>query len=111
MSGVIEVSNVKPIGKNSLLASCTVRIVPWKLTLTEVNVFQKGNQRWVGMPARKVESKDGGEPRYFEQMQWDNNEVAQRFRNQVVEAVDAWLIANPEMKPEPVVTAEDEVPF
>ena len=39
---MIEVQNINAVNKGSLLATCDVHIVPWKLTFHEVKIFEKG---------------------------------------------------------------------
>ena len=39
---MIEVENVRQINKGALVASMSVRITEWKMTLHEVKIFQKG---------------------------------------------------------------------
>lgn len=107
---VIEIENVDPINKNNLLCTCSVRIVPWKMTLHEVMIFQKGEQRWLGMPSRRWDAP-GGEVKYTAHVTFDDDATLKRFRAQVMEAVDAYLAANPDMKPVPVVLEDDELPF
>lgn len=107
---VIEVLNIKPINKNSLLAVCDVRIVPWKLTLKEVKIFEKGTNRWISLPAKQSQMPDGN-MRYDELIAFDNDSIKQRFRDQIMEAVDAFLATNPDMKPEDAIKFDDDLPF
>lgn len=107
---MIEVLNINAIEKGSLLATCSVRILPWKLTLHEVKIFQKGANRWIGMPSRD-HINDMGEKKYTELMTFDDESVKNRFRNQIMGAIDKYLASNPEMKPEDVIQPDDEIPF
>jgi hypothetical protein len=107
---MIEVQNINAVNKNSLLATCDVHIIPWKLTLTEVKIFEKGANRWISMPSREY-TNDLGEKKYIELITFDNDGVKTRFRNQVMGAVDKFLSNNPDMKPEDVVNESDAFPF
>jgi hypothetical protein len=107
---MIEVLNINPIHKNSLLATCDVHIVPWHITLNEVKIFEKGAQRWLGMPSREYVN-DAGEKKYIELITFDNDGVKNRFRTQIMTAVDKYLATNPDMVPEDAVKASDSVPF
>jgi hypothetical protein len=109
MSDVIVVYNIEPVNKGSLIARCDVTITPWKMNLHGVNIFQKGTQKWLGMPSRQWE-KDG-ETKWLEMISWADAPTAKRFRDQVMEAVDKYLATNPDMKPEPVVKEDDDLPF
>jgi len=106
---MIEVSNINPVNKNSLLATCSVYIKPWHIFLHEVTIFQKGANRWVGMPSRQFES--GGEKKYVELITFDSDAVKKRFRDQIMVAVDKFLDANPDCTPEDVIKEDQDFPF
>lgn len=105
----IEITNIQPVNKNSLLARCDVHIKPWKMVLHGVAIFQKGMQRWVTMPSRTYESN--GETKYAEQITFEDSSVSKRFREQVMAAIDAYLLANPSMEPKPVICDNEDLPF
>lgn len=107
---MLEVQNINPINKGTLLATCDVHIVPWKLTLHEVKIFEKGAQRWLGMPSKEF-TNDAGEKKYTDLVTFDNDGVKNRFRSQIMGAIDQYLTANPDMKSEDVVKDTDELPF
>ncbi len=107
---MLEVKNIQAINKGMLLAICDVRIVPWQFTLKEVKIFEKGASRWIGMPARDF-TNDLGEKKYTELMEFDNDGVKNRFRSQIMGAIDKFLSENPDMKPEDVIKEDDGVPF
>ena len=106
---LIEITDIEPINKGSLLAKCSVHIVPWRLTFHDVKIFAKGQNRWVSMPAREF-INSANETKYIEQVTFDMDSVKRRFGNQVLEAFDAFLAVNPDMTPEPLIT-DSEVPF
>jgi hypothetical protein len=107
---MLEVQNINAINKGTLLAVCDVHIVPWKLTLKEIKIFEKGANRWIGMPAREFVN-EMGEKKYIELMEFDNEGVKNRFRSQIMGAIDKFLSENPDMKPEDVVKEDDSLPF
>lgn len=107
---MLEVQNINSVNKGSLLATCDVHIIPWKMTLHEVKIFQKGSNRWLGMPAREYTS-DLGEKKYTDLVTFDNEGVKNRFRSQIMGAVDKYLESNPDLKPEDVIKENDELPF
>lgn len=107
---MIEIQNINPVGKGSLLATCDVHIIPWKMTLHEVKIFEKGAQRWLGMPSKEF-TNDLGEKKYTDLVTFDNDGVKNRFRNQIMEAVDKFLAQNPELKAEDAIKQTDEFPF
>lgn len=107
---MLEVQNINAVNKGSLLATCDVHIKPWQLTLHEVKIFQKGNNRWIGMPAKDF-TDQYGEKKYTDLITFDNDGVKNRFRSQIMGAVDKFLSDNPDMTPEDVIKADDNVPF
>lgn len=107
---MIEVLNIQAVNKGSLLAKCDVRIIPWKLTMHDVKVFEKGANRWIGMPSRDYVD-NFGEKKYIEHLSFDDEGTKSRFRAQIMGAIDKYLSSNPEMKPEEVITEDSEFPF
>jgi len=107
---MIEVQNVTAVNKGSLLATCDVHIIPWKLTLHDVKIFEKGANRWITMPSKEY-TNEMNEKKYIELVTFDSEGVKNRFRSQIMGAVDKFLKGNPEMKPEDVVKEEDIFPF
>jgi hypothetical protein len=107
---MIEVSNINPINKGDVLASVSVHIKPWKLKLHEVLVFQKGLNRWVSLPTRKYEDKEGV-TKYQKLMEFDDTGAEKRFRDQIMQAVDAYIQRNGDLLPEDVVKEDEPLPF
>lgn len=107
---MINVLNIHAINKGTLLATCDVHIIPWKLTLHEVKVFEKGSSRWISLPSKDFITNEG-EKKYTELMSFDNEAIKNRFRSQIMGAIDKYLESNPDMKPEDVVKEDDEIPF
>jgi DNA-binding cell septation regulator SpoVG len=107
---MIDIQNINPIQKGSLLATCDVHIKPWHMTLHEVKIFEKGANRWIGMPSKEFTTPEG-EKKYTDLVTFDNENVKNRFRSQIMGAIDKFLEANPEMTPEDVVKEADDLPF
>lgn len=107
---MIEVLNINPIQKGNLLATCDVHIKPWKLTMIEVKIFEKGANRWINLPSKEF-TTETGEKKYTEMLVFDTEVIKNRFRAQILKAVDEYLAGNPEMKFEDVIKQEEELPF
>lgn len=107
---MIEVENINPIQKGSLLATCDVHIIPWKLRLHDVKVFEKGVNRWINLPSKEF-TNDMGEKKYTEMISFDNESVKNRFKAQIIGAIDKFLAANPDMTPEDAIKPDDSLPF
>ena len=107
---MISIENIRPINKGSLLASCDVHILPWKMTIHEVKIFEKGANRWVSLPAKEVVNASG-EKKYVDMISFDNETVKNRFRDQITESVEKYLASNPDMKPDDVIAESEDYPF
>lgn len=107
---MIEIKNVKPLRKGSLLAVCDVRIVPWQITIHDVKIFQKGINTWINLPSVEFTTKTG-EVKHKDMVSFDNDDVLKRFRNQVMPYITSYLDKNPDLEPEPVITESAELPF
>ena len=107
---MIEVSNINPVHKGNLLATCSVHIAPWKMTMHEVKIFEKGSNRWLGMPARPFKN-EADETKYVELITFDSEAIKNRFKAQIMGAVDKFLAANPNMTPEDAIKADADIPF
>ncbi len=107
---MIDVKNIHAVNKGTLLATCDVHIIPWQMTLHEIKIFQKGSNRWIGMPSKDF-TNESGEKKYTELVTFDSESVKNRFRNQIMSAIDKYLASNPEMKPEDIIKDVDELPF
>lgn len=106
---MIEVTNVNSINKGSLLATCDVYILPWDMEICDVKIFTKGTNRWIGMPSKKTLS-DGVE-KYSELIQFRKESTRNRFRNQIMTAIDKYIENNPNLEPQDLIKPTDEIPF
>ncbi len=107
---MIEISNICAVNKGSLLATCDVYIQPWDMELQEVKIFEKGQNRWLGMPSREF-TNNLGEKKYIELITFRKEATKNSFRRQIMSAVDKFILDNPDMKPTDIIKAEDELPF
>lgn len=108
---MIEIFNVNPINKNGVLASCSVRIVPWKMTMHHITIIEQGQNRWINLPSRSFESKTG-EKKYEELITFDDSTVKKRFRDQIMQHIDKLIMeSGGELKAELAIKETDECPF
>lgn len=107
---MIEVKNINPINKGTIVATCDVHIIPWKMTLCEVKIFEKGANRWITLPSREY-INPAGEKKYIELITFDNDAIRTRFRAQILQAIDIYMKANPDLTPEDVIKQTDDLPF
>lgn len=80
------------------------------MELNEVKIFEKGANRWLGMPSREF-TNDAGEKKYIELVRFRKEATKNRFRSQIMGAIDKYLATNPDMKPEDVIKEGDDLPF
>lgn len=106
---MIEVTNVNLINKGSLLASCDVYIQPWDMEICDVKVFTKGTSRWIGMPSKKVNTD--GVDKYSDLIQFRKESTRNRFRTQIMAAIDKYIENNPNLEPVDLIKPTDEIPF
>lgn len=106
---MIEITSVNPINKGDLLATVSVHIKPWKLRIHEIAVFQKGVNRYISLPTRKWENQ--GETKYVKLLEFDDNAVEKRFRDQIMQAVDDYIERNGDLVAEDVIKDDLDFPF
>lgn len=106
---MIKIQNLYPINKGSLVAKCDVHIAPWKMTLLNVKIFEKGANRWIAMPTQEFINSEGV-TKYTDMITFDSDAIKKRFLDQIREAVDAYLETNPGMEI-PDVIKDEEYPF
>ncbi len=107
---MLEVLNIQAIQKGNLLAKCDVHIKPWKLTLVDVKIFEKGANRWINLPSQEIVNSSG-EKKYKELILFDNDTVKNKFRNEIMGAVDKFLSSNPDMTQEDIIKEDGDLPF
>lgn len=106
---MIEVISVNPINKGDMVASVSVHIKPWKQKIHEIMVWQKGINRWISLPTRKYETQ--GETKYAKLIEFDDAAADKRFRDQILQAVEAYIERNGDLVPEDVIKDDQEFPF
>ena len=107
---MIEVYNVIPLKKGSLLAVCSVYIQPWDMEIHDIKIFEKGTNRWLGMPSKDFVTPDGV-TKYKDQMNFRQEVNKIKFRNQIMGAIDKWLAENPDMPMDNLIKENAELPF
>ena len=55
----MKLSNYQEINKGCLKAKFNVNIEEWGLTIRDCCVFEKGGRKWIGLPSRQYQAKDG----------------------------------------------------
>lgn len=86
---VFSVSNFKPYKKNTLLAFLSLTL-PSGLTLHGCTLHQKGESRWVSMPAKSYVKNDG-ETAWAIMVEIPDKDTLREFQALAIEAIDAYL--------------------
>jgi hypothetical protein len=81
----MDVINYKEINKGALKSKFDVHIKEWGLTIRECVLFQKENRRWIGLPNRQYQSKEGTEKSY-DLVVFEKN-MKQRFDSACLEKI------------------------
>ena len=55
----MEITNYKLINKGCLLAKFDVSISDWGLTIRDCGLFEKDGRKWISLPNRQYQSRDG----------------------------------------------------
>jgi hypothetical protein len=81
----IVVSNWKPFENNTLKAFFSI-VLPSGLILNKCSLHQKDGHRWIGLPSERYKKQDGTVA-YAKLVEFTSREVADRFRNAVVQVL------------------------
>lgn len=91
MTHEIQVQDWKPFEKNTLRGFFTV-ILPSGLVIHSVMLHVKGDSRWISFPAREYTNQQG-EKEYARLLEFTDSKIGNRFRDQVIAALDRHLTA------------------
>lgn len=89
MDKQIEIKDWTPRVKNTLRGFCTV-ILPSGMVIHDVMLHEKGDTRWVQFPAREYVNTQG-EKQFARFIEFTNRGIADRFRDQVIAALDRYF--------------------
>ena len=90
---MIEVTDWKPMVKNTLRGFCTVKF-PMGLIVKDVTVHVKGDRRWCGLPAKPQLNRDyslnikDGKIQYANILQWKDRDIENRFSATVCRLIE-----------------------
>lgn len=95
----IVAANFKPLARNSLVGFCALTLIDIGLVIEDVTVHRKNEERWIGMPARPVLTKDRqlevdpatGKIRYASIPNFTDASSRRKFQDAAVAAVRALL--------------------
>ena len=85
----IIIADWKPHSKNTLRGFLSVKL-PSGITIHNITVHEKGEARWIGLPARSYQT-DSGETAWSPIIEIADRSTANRFRDEVLDAFDRYL--------------------
>jgi hypothetical protein len=85
----IIISDWKPHQKNTLRGFFTATL-PSGLVLSSLMLHEKGDSRWIGLPAREW-TNDQGTKQYAKLVDFRDRATADLFRDKVLAALDKYL--------------------
>ena len=85
----ITIAGWKPLSKNTLRGFFSATLSSG-MVIHNLALHEKGEARWIGLPSREW-SNDAGEKQYAKLIEFTDRQTANRFRDQVLEALDRHL--------------------
>jgi hypothetical protein len=102
MSGPSEIVILdwRPLARNTLKGFARIKIVEWKLIVNDVAVHERDGRKWAALPSRpmldsnrRLMLDETGKPKYSRVLEFTEREIADRFSDAVVAAVDRFADA------------------
>jgi hypothetical protein len=103
MKNSIIILEWRPVERGSLIGFAKVRLPAWHLTIDGVALHRKDGKRWSQLPSRPMLDSnrqlildESGKPKYSRVLEFTDREIADRFSEAVVAAVDRFAGARVE---------------
>jgi hypothetical protein len=90
----IECTSYKEMNKGVMIAFVTVFVPKWGVEIFNVQLCEKGNQKWINFPSRQIEQN--GEKKYLPHLRFKSREHTDAFAKKVWEAADKWKQTAPQ---------------
>ncbi|MGC9193993.1 MAG: hypothetical protein ACP5IL_00895 [Syntrophobacteraceae bacterium] len=87
----IEIVSYRAFPKNTLRGFLTVRLTSVGLQINEICLHEKNGKRWLSMPARSYEKKDGGGTAWAIMVEFFDKSKMEVFQDQTLAALDNYL--------------------
>jgi DNA-binding cell septation regulator SpoVG len=85
----LQITNFSRIaGRPSLRAFFTIEL-PSGMAIHSCSLHEKNGSRWVAMPAEKRTNREDGKTSYKPLVEFISRQVADNFRRQVIQALEA----------------------
>jgi hypothetical protein len=87
----LSVADFKQVsGHGALIAFLSIE-TPSGLLIRDCRLFEKSGRKWVGLPSRQYTKSDGSTA-YAQIVEFSSKEVAARFQDEAIRAIDAYLV-------------------
>ena len=102
----MEILNYKSIGKGCLVGKFDIEIPQWgEMKICECTVFEKDGKRWISLPGKQYESKEG-QKKHFSLVKF-NQDVFKKLEASALEKLIPMITAVPQREPQ----HDDALPF
>jgi DNA-binding cell septation regulator SpoVG len=91
-SGGFAVRQFRPFEKNTLLGFLELEL-PSGLIIHDITLHEKGDSRWVSMPAKQYEKN--GEKTWIPLVEFTSKETRERFQAAALAALDEYMAEDP----------------
>jgi hypothetical protein len=105
----VKIKDFRQYEKNTLKGFVTVILEPTGIEIRDLTLHQKGDRRWLNMPAKPYQD-DEGETRYSYIVFFPDKKRAEQFQEAALMALEEYQQPVPEPEPAPA-TVEDDLPF
>lgn len=106
---MMEITQYKAVNKGPLIATINLKLPKWGgFIIRDIMYFKKADSRWISFPSRQYEAE--GVKKYYSYCMFEDREQMNIFQIKVIEAIDQYILANPEQK-EALPAESGECPF
>jgi hypothetical protein len=95
MKGGIVILEWRPVERGSLCGFAKVQVPAWRVTIAGVALHRRDGRAWAQLPSRpmldgnrQLMLDENGKPKYSRVLEFTDREIADRFSEAVVAAVD-----------------------
>ena len=85
----IEILKWRRLEKNTLQGFVSILMPSMGLEIRDITVHRKGNDRWLGMPARPYD--DNGTTKYAYILKFQDKKIWDRFQSETLDALDEYV--------------------
>jgi hypothetical protein len=103
----IQIQGFRKYEKNSLKGFVTLQLPTVGLEIRDCTVHEANGKRWVGLPAKPYQDKDGS-TKYSYIVSFPDKKIYGAFQDQALQALDEYMRHHDQGQPE---IPDDDIPF